>query len=66
MSLRDLASPVSLRFLKSLHIKEAFLELPPEQWEDNNGFREERMTLKRLKVINNGTERGVAMITTFN
>jgi hypothetical protein len=66
MSLTDLASPASLRFLKSLRIKEAFLELPPEQWEDNDGFREDRMKLERLKVVNAGAERGVAMITTFN
>jgi hypothetical protein len=65
MSLTDLASPASLRFLKSLRIKEAFLELPPEQWEDNDGFRQGRMKLERLKVVNDGAERRVAMITTF-
>ena len=66
MSLMDLAFPVSLRFLKSLCIKEAFLELPPEQWEDNDSFREGRMKLEKMKVVNNGAERGVAMITTVN
>ena len=65
-SLIDLASSLSLRFLKSLRIKDTFVELPPEQWEDDTGFQEGRMKLEMLKVVNDGAERGVAMITTFN
>ena len=38
----DLASAASLRFLKSLRIKETFLELLPEQWEDDESFQEGR------------------------
>lgn len=53
-------------FLKSFHINEAFMELPPEQWEDDEGFQEGRRKMKKLKVVNDGAERGVAMITTFN
>jgi hypothetical protein len=65
-SLIDLASPASLRFLKTLRIKETFLELPPEQWEDDESFKDGRIKLEKLKVVNDGAERGVAMITTFN
>ena len=57
-SLIDLASPASLRFLKSLRIKETFLDLPPEQWEDDKCFQDGRMKLEKLKVVNDGAERG--------
>ena len=65
-SLSDLASYASLRFLKSLCIKETFLELPPEQWNDDAGFQEGRRKLEKLKIVNDEAKRGVAMITTFN
>jgi len=55
-----------LRFLKSLCIEETFLELPPEQWEDDADFQEGRGKLDKLKVVNDGAEREVAMISAFN
>ena len=66
MSLSELASSSSLRFLKSLRIKETFLDLSPEQWEEDEGFQEGRRKLEILKFVNDGAERGVVMITTFN
>jgi len=64
--LSNLASSESLRFQKFLHIKKPFLELPLEQWEDDAGFHEERVKLQKLKVVKDGAERGVAMISAFN
>ena len=66
MSLRDLASSSSLTFLKSLRISETFLDLSPDRWEEDEGFQEGRRKLEMLKVVNDGAERGVSMITTFN
>ena len=42
------------------------MELPPEQWEDDEDFQEGRRKMEKLKVVNDGAERGVAMISTFN
>jgi len=42
------------------------VRLPPEQWEDDAGFQEGRVKLKKLKVVNDGAEREVAMISAFN
>ena len=66
MNLSDLASSASLRFLKSFRINETFLELPPDQWDVDESFQEGRRKLKKLKIVNDGAERGVAMISTFN
>jgi len=60
------ASFESLRLLKYLCIEETFLELPPEKWEHDAGFQEGRVKLKKLKVVNNGAEREVAMVSAFN
>ena len=65
MSLSNLASSASLRFLKSLWIKSAFLDLSTEQWEQNEGFQEGRK-IEKLKVVNDEVERGVAIISTFS
>jgi len=42
------------------------LDLPPEQWEQDESFQEGRRKIENLKVVNDGAERGVAMISTFN
>ena len=51
-SLSDLASSASLRFLKSLRIREIFLEVPPEQWEQDKDYQEGRRKIEKLKVVN--------------
>jgi len=55
-----------LRSLKSLHIEKTFLELPPEQSEDDACFQEGRVKLEKLQVVNNEAEKEVAMTSTLN
>jgi len=56
--LSNLASFESLRFPKFLRIEETFSELPPEQLG--------RVKLDKLKIVDDGAERGAAMISAFN
>jgi len=66
MRLSNLAFFKPLRSLKSLRIKETFLELPPEQSEDDACFQKGSVKLEKLQVVNNETEKEVAMISAFN
>ena len=62
----DVASIASIRFLKCFRINDTFLDKPTDEWKDNKNFQKGRVIMEKLQVVNDGAERGVAMISVFN
>jgi len=65
-SLPSLTSSASVRALTLLNIDISFLSLPVDEWEANPAYQKGVSTVKNLSVTNDGAERGVAMISSYN
>ena len=58
-SLGSLASSRTMRLLPQFEINYVFFALPPEEWENNESYRQGQDRLKKLCVVNDTAERGV-------
>ncbi|KAG0727425.1 hypothetical protein GWK47_034745 [Chionoecetes opilio] len=56
----------TLHFFRKLHLDEAFLDLPPDSWQMDEGFQRSSQIVRNLAVVNDHAERGVALIQEFN
>ncbi|KAG0710388.1 hypothetical protein GWK47_022912 [Chionoecetes opilio] len=61
-----LVSGRTLHFFRKLHLDEAFLDLPPDSWQMDEGFQRSSQIVRNLAVVNDHAERGVALIQEFN
>ena len=64
-SLHELVTPASLRFFEILGFENDFLNLPPEDWTENQGYREAEVVLRHMKVTNESAERSVKLCADF-
>ncbi|KAG0722906.1 hypothetical protein GWK47_043627 [Chionoecetes opilio] len=62
----SLPSSACVRALTLLNIDISFLSLPVDEWEANPAYQKGVSTVKNLSVTNDGAERGVAMISSYN
>lgn len=53
-------------FFKRAGIDDSFLDIPIDIWPSTKSYNEAADMIKNLACINDGTERGVALIQTFN
>ena len=56
----------TLQFFRKLRLKDDFLDLPPDTWEEQEDFRDAAAVVRNLAVVNDHAERGVALIEDFN
>ncbi|KAG0714253.1 hypothetical protein GWK47_014487 [Chionoecetes opilio] len=66
LHLEDFVSGRTLHFFRKLHLDEAFLDLPPDSWQMDEGFQRSSQIVRNLAVVNDHAERGVALIQEFN
>ena len=66
LHLEDFVSGRTLHFFRKLHLDEAFLDLPPDSWQMDEGFQRSSQIIRNLAVVNDHAERGVALIQEFN
>jgi hypothetical protein len=60
------ATKRSLKLLTILEIKDSFLNLPPEEWPQNEEYQQGRDRIKQLRVVNDTAERGVKLFEEYN
>ncbi|GBP30652.1 hypothetical protein EVAR_76197_1 [Eumeta japonica] len=56
----------TLKSLSALDIKDSFLELPTDTWNDNDDYLQGKNCLKKLRVVNDTAERGVKLFEDYN
>jgi hypothetical protein len=65
-NLGDFATTRTARLLPRLKIRDSFLTLPPDQWNENEDYQHGRERVRNLRVINDTAERGVKLFEDFN
>ncbi|GBP87160.1 hypothetical protein EVAR_62629_1 [Eumeta japonica] len=56
----------TLKTLSALDIKDSFLELPTDTWNDNDDYLQGKNCVKKLRVVNDTAERGVKLFEDYN
>ncbi|GBP55007.1 hypothetical protein EVAR_34482_1 [Eumeta japonica] len=56
----------TLKMLSALDIKDSFLELPTDTWNDNDDYLQGKNCVKKLRVVNDTAERGVKLFEDYN
>jgi hypothetical protein len=64
--LADFVNQGTKKFFDSLNISQNFLLHDPNLWNSNDEYVTAQTKLKKLKVVNDAAERGVALIQSFN
>ena len=62
MSIEDFVTKKSILFFDHLKISTEFLKTNPEMWELSDDYKTALEIVHRLEVVNDNTERGVALI----
>ena len=52
LHLEDFVSGRTLHFFRKLHLDEAFLDLPPDSWQMDDGFQRSSQIVRNLAVVN--------------
>lgn len=65
-SLEDSVTEKTLTFFTLLGISHAFLQKNPEDWTTDEDYIRNRELLKKMRVVNDVAERGVALIQEYN
>ena len=55
-----------MKTLSALDIKDSFLELPTDTWNDNDDYLQGKNCVKKLRVVNDTAERGVKLFEDYN
>lgn len=66
LSLSDFVSSNTNKFFAASHIETDFLQQHPSSWGSSDVYQISCDRVKRLKVVNDAAERGVALIQNFN
>lgn len=66
LSLQDFITKSTTVFFSNLGICMGFMDLDPEAWCDCENYKEARLIVTNLKVVNDHAERGVALMESYN
>ena len=61
----DLVSPLSFKFFKVLNTDIAWLSMDPEEWEEDDNYKNTKEFVRTVKVTNDVAERGVKMASDY-
>jgi len=64
--LSNLVTRNTRKFFEIVSIPDAFLEVDPETWKTNPDFLQAENVVWKLRVVNDITERGVALMPEYN
>ena len=65
-NLEDFVTSKSMTLLRMMELPDGFLTVDPDLWEDRDDYKQAAEIVKSLKVVNDHTERGVALIQEYS
>ena len=66
LALHDFVTRNTLKFFEILGLPVDFLEKDPNTWHENYGYLDAEQIVRKLRVVNDTAERGVALIQEYN